>query len=117
MCVLLGGRMAEAVTFNRISTGWLAPPSLSLLSLLLPPSISLTPITGAADDLQKVTQLAYRQVAEAGMSEQVGHISFPSRSEVAGRRPYSKWLAAQIDREVCVCVCACTCACSLPVFH
>lgn len=67
--------MAEAVTFSRISTG-------------------------AVDDLRKVTQLAYRQVAEAGMSEQVGHISFPSQSEVAGRRPYSKWLAGQIDGEV-----------------
>lgn len=65
----------------------------------LPPS-HLYPITGATDDLKKVTQLAYRQVAEAGMSERVGHISFPSQSEVAGRRPYSKWLAAQIDGEV-----------------
>lgn len=73
---------------------------LQVSGVLAPPPSHSHPITGAADDLKKVTQLAYRQVAEAGMSEQVGHISFPSQSEVVGRRPYSKWLAAQIDGEV-----------------
>ncbi|CAI8034744.1 Paraplegin [Geodia barretti] len=73
MCVLLGGRMAEAISFRKISTG-------------------------AGDDLQKVTRLAYGQVAEAGMSDIVGHVSLSSNT--AGRRPYSKWLAAQVDREV-----------------
>ena len=56
--------------------------------------------TGASDDLQRVTQLAYSQVVEAGMSERVGHISFPRQSN--GRRPYSNWLAAQIDSEVII---------------
>ena len=55
-------------------------------------------LSGAADDLQRVTQLAYGQVVEAGLSERVGHISFAMQS--VGRRPYSKWLAAEIDSEV-----------------
>ena len=35
------------------------------------------------------------------MSERVGHLSFPQlRAQEPGRRPYSKWLAAEIDGEV-----------------
>lgn len=57
--------------------------------------------TGAQDDLNRVTQLAYHTVAEAGMSPRVGHLSFPlQRPEEAGKRPYSHWLAAEIDGEV-----------------
>ena len=82
--------MAEALTFRKISTGF---PQFSC-----PPTTALFQLTVAADDLKKVTRLAYGQVAEAGMSERVGHISLSPHSP--GRRPYSKWLAAQIDREV-----------------
>ena len=91
--------MAEAITFKRISTGSYPQQGWRDRALLsIPPSLLSA---GAADDLQRVTRLAYGQVAEAGMSEHVGHLSFPSRSEMPGRRPYSKWLAAQIDTEVC----------------
>ena len=47
MCMMLGGRVAEQLTFGRITTG-------------------------AADDLQKVTKLAYAQVSTYGMNAKVG---------------------------------------------
>ena len=55
---------------------------------------------GAQDDLRKVTDMAYLVVRELGMSPHVGHVSFPSRSgagDEAGKKPYSKQLAALID--------------------
>ena len=51
MCMMLGGRVAESLTFNRITTG-------------------------AQDDLNKVTKLAYALVQQYGMSSTVGLISF-----------------------------------------
>ena len=51
MCVLLAGRVAENIMFNKISTG-------------------------AQSDLQKVTEMAYLQVQQFGMSPSVGLISF-----------------------------------------
>jgi len=58
-------------------------------------------IAGAQDDLKKVTDMAYLQVAEFGMSPKIGQISVPKR----GSKPYSKTiysqkLAKMID-EVC----------------
>ncbi|XP_049811983.1 paraplegin [Schistocerca nitens] len=76
MCMALGGRVAESLTFNKITTG-------------------------AQNDLQKVTKMAYAQVKIYGMSNTVGLISFPEdESREIGRRPYSKRLAALIDDEV-----------------
>jgi len=73
MCMALGGRVAESLTFNRVSTG-------------------------AQNDLQKVTEMAYAQVRTYGMDPVVGHLSFPSNEELGGgRRPYSKKLASTID--------------------
>ena len=94
--------MAEAVTFRKISTGQRSEPLEAGSALLFS-------LPGATDDLQRVTQLAYRQVVEAGLSDSVGHLSFPLHSP--GRRPYSKWLAAQIDNEVCVMCTYNTCYC------
>ncbi|GLV42688.1 Paraplegin [Carabus blaptoides fortunei] len=75
MCMILGGRVAESLTFNKITTG-------------------------AQNDLEKVSKMAYAQVRELGMNETVGLISF-SEQEIKelGRRPYSKRLASVIDEE------------------
>jgi spastic paraplegia protein 7 len=63
MCMALGGRVAESLTFNKITTG-------------------------AQNDLQKVTKMAYAQVRVYGMSEAVGLISFPEEEiKEIGRRP------------------------------
>lgn len=51
MCMMLGGRAAEHVTFDKISTG-------------------------AENDLKKVTKNAYMQVQQFGMSPTIGLISF-----------------------------------------
>lgn len=76
MCMALGGRVAESITFNRVTTG-------------------------AQNDLQKVTKIAYAQTRAYGMNETVGLVSFPEGdgSRESGRRPYSKRLAATIDNE------------------
>ncbi|XP_069698705.1 mitochondrial inner membrane m-AAA protease component paraplegin isoform X2 [Periplaneta americana] len=75
MCMALGGRVAESLTFNRITTG-------------------------AQNDLQKVTKMAYAQVRVYGMSNNVGLISFPEEeTKEIGKRPYSKRLTALMDEE------------------
>lgn len=51
MCMALGGRVAESLTFNRITTG-------------------------AQNDLSKVTKMAYAQVQQFGMNDNVGLVSF-----------------------------------------
>ncbi|CAH1396983.1 unnamed protein product [Nezara viridula] len=75
MCMALGGRVAEIITFNRSSTG-------------------------AEKDLKKVTDLAYAMVRRFGMSEKIGLLSYvPPGGESEGKRPYSKQLAGRIDLE------------------
>ncbi|CAG0921127.1 unnamed protein product [Notodromas monacha] len=76
MCMALGGRAAELLVFDRATTG-------------------------AQDDLEKVTKMAYAQVRKYGLSPAVGPISFPDTDEDSrlGRRPYSKFLANLIDAE------------------
>lgn len=57
--------------------------------------------TGAQNDLEKVTQMTYAQVAVYGFSEKVGLLSFPKNDgafEVT--KPYSSKTAAIIDNEV-----------------
>ena len=51
MCMSLGGRVAESLTFNRVTTG-------------------------AQNDLEKVTKIAYAQIQQYGMDEIIGPISF-----------------------------------------
>merc|ERR1719204_1169634 len=77
MCMTLGGRVAEEIFFNRITTG-------------------------AEDDLNKVTQNAYSQVVTWGMNEKVGNISFrlPQPGEQSFDKPYSDHTAKLIDEEV-----------------
>ncbi|XP_041651979.1 AFG3-like protein 1 [Cheilinus undulatus] len=77
MCMMLGGRVAEQTFFGRITTG-------------------------AQDDLKKVTQSAYAQVVQFGMSEKVGQVSFdlPRQGEMVMEKPYSEATAELIDEEV-----------------
>lgn len=76
MCMALGGRTAEAVTFNRVTTG-------------------------AQDDLRKVTRVAYSMIKQYGMCDSVGQVSFPATEEegAIGRRPFSQGLQQQMDHE------------------
>ncbi|XP_070537298.1 mitochondrial inner membrane m-AAA protease component AFG3L2-like [Ptychodera flava] len=76
MCMTLGGRVSEQMFFNRITTG-------------------------AQDDLKKVTQTAYAQIVQFGMSEKVGNVSFdmPQQGEMVLEKPYSEETARLIDKE------------------
>jgi len=77
MCTTLGGRIAEKITFGKISTG-------------------------ARDDLEKVTKLAYSQIAKYGMNERVGLVSFKNtedRDRFTINKPYSQQTAKMIDEE------------------
>lgn len=74
MCMALGGRAAEAISFNRITTG-------------------------AQNDLEKVTKIAYAQIQQFGMSERVGLVSYPDSNETGGDRPFSQGLQEIIDQE------------------
>jgi cell division protease FtsH len=78
---LLGGRIAEKLVLNDISTG-------------------------AQNDLQKVTSIARAMVTKYGMSEKLGSLSFSDEEEVfVGRdfhstKNYSESIAAEIDKEI-----------------
>ncbi|KAM4723049.1 mitochondrial inner membrane m-AAA protease component AFG3L1-like [Rhinophrynus dorsalis] len=76
MCMMLGGRVSEQLFFGRITTG-------------------------AQDDLKKVTQSAYAQIVQFGMSEKLGQISFdlPRQGEMLAEKPYSEATAELIDQE------------------
>lgn len=75
ICMALGGRVAEELNFGRITTG-------------------------AADDLDKVTQMAYSMTSIYGMNEKVGYLSFPPKEESQFKKPYSDHTADLIDEEV-----------------
>jgi len=75
MCMALGGRVSEELNFGRITTG-------------------------AADDLDKVTQMAYAMTAVYGMNARVGNLSFPKREETQFDKPYGEATASVIDEEV-----------------
>jgi len=82
MAVLLGGRAAEALTFDDISTG-------------------------AVDDIDKATEIARNMVTRFGMSEKLGQVAYESRRPgLLGtmteppRHDYSEETARDIDRAV-----------------
>ncbi|MFH4982024.1 hypothetical protein AB6A40_008733 [Gnathostoma spinigerum] len=77
MCMTLGGRVSEEIFFGRITTG-------------------------AQDDLQKITQMAYSQVVKFGMSSKIGPLSFQTAQpgDLTFDKPYSEATAQMIDQEV-----------------
>ncbi|KAI9274587.1 peptidase family M41-domain-containing protein [Phascolomyces articulosus] len=76
MCMTLGGRVSEQIFFDTITTG-------------------------AHDDLQKVTKMAYAQVTVYGMNEKVGPMSFDDpQAEQQFQKPFSEQTATLIDDEV-----------------
>ncbi|XP_073164362.1 mitochondrial inner membrane m-AAA protease component paraplegin isoform X2 [Lepidochelys kempii] len=81
MCMALGGRVSEAITFNKVTTG-------------------------AEDDLRKVTKMAYSMVKQYGMVPSIGHLSFPEMESMPGigRRPFSQGLQQMMDHEAKVLV-------------
>ncbi|KAJ3106948.1 AAA ATPase afg3 [Phlyctochytrium planicorne] len=75
MCMTLGGRVAEKIFFDSITTG-------------------------AQDDLQKVTKMAYAQISTYGMNEKVGNLSYQNdQQEQQFQKPYSDETAKLIDDE------------------
>ncbi|EQB64048.1 MAG: ATP-dependent zinc metalloprotease FtsH [candidate division Zixibacteria bacterium RBG-1] len=79
---LLGGRVAEKLVFNQLTTG-------------------------AGNDIEKATDIARRMVCDWGMSERLGPLTFGKKEEqiflgreIAKHRDYSEKTAQEIDEEV-----------------
>lgn len=75
MCMTLGGRAAERIVFDKISTG-------------------------AQNDLDQVTKMAYGMVTVYGMNKNVGNLSYYAMSQDQFNKPYSDETARVIDNEV-----------------
>jgi AFG3 family protein len=75
MCMTLGGRAAESVVFDKISTG-------------------------AQSDLDQVTKMSYNMIINYGLNEKIGNISYYSMMNESYVRPYSDQTAWLIDQEV-----------------
>jgi cell division protease FtsH len=82
IAILLGGRIAEEITMNSLTTG-------------------------AGNDLERATELARRMVCEWGMSDAMGPLTFGKKEEqiflgreIAQHQDYSEDTALKIDQEV-----------------
>ncbi len=75
MCMTFGGRAAESIVFDKISTG-------------------------AQSDLDQVTKMAYSMISIYGMNDKVGNVSFYGLSRDQVMKPYSEATASLIDEEV-----------------
>ena len=76
ICMTLGGRAVEDIVFGKVSTG-------------------------AQNDLQVITRMAYAMVTVYGMNDKVGNVSFyDPNSDQAFTKPYSEETAKMIDEEV-----------------
>ncbi|UCF65944.1 MAG: ATP-dependent zinc metalloprotease FtsH [bacterium] len=82
LCHLLGGRGAEKLVMNQLTTG-------------------------AGNDIERATDLARKMVCEWGMSEKLGPITFGKKEEeiflgreIAQHRDFSENTAQEIDKEV-----------------
>ncbi len=78
MCATLGGRAAEKVMFNKISTG-------------------------ALSDLEKVTKQARAMVTIYGLNDKIGNLTYydsSGQSEYSFTKPYSEKTAEMIDKEI-----------------
>ncbi|MDU8885317.1 ATP-dependent zinc metalloprotease FtsH [Yeosuana sp. MJ-SS3] len=78
MCAALGGRAAEKVIFDKISTG-------------------------ALSDLEKVTKQARAMVTVYGLSDKIGNLTYydsSGQNEYGFTKPYSEQTAELIDKEI-----------------
>lgn len=78
MCAAMGGRAAEKVTFNKISTG-------------------------ALSDLEKVTKQARMMVTTYGLNDEIGNLTYydsSGQNEYNFSKPYSERTAELIDKEI-----------------
>ena len=78
MCAALGGRAAEKVIFDKVSTG-------------------------ALSDLEKVTKQARAMVTVYGLSDKVGNLTYydsSGQNEYGFTKPYSEQTAEIIDKEI-----------------
>ena len=78
MCATMGGRAAEKVTFDRISTG-------------------------ALSDLEKVTKQARAMVSIYGLNDKIGNITYydsSGQNDYGFSKPYSEETAKVIDHEI-----------------
>jgi cell division protease FtsH len=75
ICMTLGGRAAESVVFDKISTG-------------------------AQSDLDHITRLSYEMIVNYGLSDKVGNVSYYSMLNESYTRPFSEQTAYMIDQEV-----------------
>ncbi len=78
MISLLGGRAAEDIVFGEVSTG-------------------------ALNDLERTTKMAYSMVAYYGLNEKIGNISYydsTGQSEYGFTKPFSEKTAESIDNEI-----------------
>ncbi len=76
ICMTLGGRAAEEIIFGKISTG-------------------------ASNDLQQITKMAYSMVTVYGMNEKIGNISYyDPTQENTFTKPFSEETGKMIDEEV-----------------
>ena len=75
MCMTFGGRAAEKIVFDKISTG-------------------------AQSDLDQATKMAYSMISIYGMNEKVGNVSFYGMQQDQFNKPYSDETASLIDSEV-----------------
>jgi cell division protease FtsH len=82
ICILFGGRIAEKLIFNEITTG-------------------------AGNDLERATELARKMVCEWGMSDELGPLTYGKKEEqiflgreIAQHRDFSEETARQIDMAV-----------------
>ena len=82
LSVAFGGRVAEEIVFNRISTG-------------------------AANDIKQATDIAQKMIRSWGMSKELGPLSFAKDDEhiflgreIAQHRDYSEETAKKIDQEI-----------------
>ena len=78
MCATLGGRAAEKVIFDKISTG-------------------------ALSDLEKVTRQAKAMVTVYGLNDKIGNITYydsSGQSDYSFSKPYSEETAQKIDKEI-----------------
>lgn len=82
LAILMGGRVAEELVFNHVTTG-------------------------AGNDLERATDLARKMVCEWGMSEKLGPLAFGQKEEsmflgrsLGGTRAISNEMALEIDLEI-----------------